>query len=237
MIETLREKFDLLRHLDKNRKLLGAASHRYLSHPVGDEAVLDFEIRTGIELPHEYSEFIRQIGTGMGPGHGLYPFANIGVTDSVERRSGWVEEVQRNNHKPQDFLVPSFEEMTTAHVEKYIERWQASDQGYQYGVAPLMGSFRGGLIISNDGSNCCHVIIHKGELAGTIWSVSFDEFDAVPEGVIIVKNAKTEISRFGWVQQSGGDLFFSPRPHTFYKWVNRWADTYIEAARKLQSGF
>ena len=204
----------------------GAAGHRYLSHPVSDEDVLGFEIRTGIELPCEYSEFIRHVGTGMGPGGGLLPLLHVGVENSVEMHlnADWEKEITRlGRHATSDFLIPSFEDMTAAHVERYIERWRAARQGQQTGsLLPVMQSYRGGLLISE----YHHVLIHKGELAGTVWCLSdsaFGGIEATPEGVVIEK--------------PGGNVFFAPRPHTFHKWVSRWVDECIEEARMLWSGF
>jgi hypothetical protein len=67
-----------LKHLartDWRRRALGARQHRYrLGSPLPEQAVVEFERRHGVVLPHSYRQLLLLVGDGgAGPGYGLYP--------------------------------------------------------------------------------------------------------------------------------------------------------------------
>jgi hypothetical protein len=69
----LRDRIRLLREVDRDLHVFGAATHRYqLAAPLGEEQVRQLEARLGVELPAEYRTFLREIGSrGAGPYYGM----------------------------------------------------------------------------------------------------------------------------------------------------------------------
>jgi hypothetical protein len=80
-IEKIKEKFDLLKKLDKDFEIFGAGIHRYNFNPcVTDKKIAAFEKKYEITLPEDYTDFLTVMGSGgAGPYYGIYPLQkNIG---------------------------------------------------------------------------------------------------------------------------------------------------------------
>ena len=72
-INTIQNKLSELKALDKNYRIFGADTHKYILNDTLSEAeIIEFEKNFNIKLPEGYSDFIQFIGNGgAGPFYGL----------------------------------------------------------------------------------------------------------------------------------------------------------------------
>jgi len=73
--DTVKEKIEILKGIDKDFKLFGADHHHYeFNPPLTLEDVSSFEERNRISLPEDYRDFVLNVGNGgAGPYYGIYP--------------------------------------------------------------------------------------------------------------------------------------------------------------------
>ena len=76
-----------LRDIDPSFRVFGSDQHRYrFNAPLDDEQILEFEQRSGVQLPNDYRHFFTCISNGgAGPNYGVQPFAEatIGCSPST----------------------------------------------------------------------------------------------------------------------------------------------------------
>ncbi len=165
------------------KEIFGANLHRHRSMPVSEAELLDFEARLGFPLPADYREFLKQIGYGAGPAYGLFsPQQALDETLSVIR-----EEEDYCLWTPDDHgygRLLHFEDLKWEHVALLLQKRDQGDYKDSYDIAPqLLCCYKGAVLISHVGSGIYSVLLGKGELAGTMWSIMPGELPVSPEGI------------------------------------------------------
>jgi hypothetical protein len=81
----LKHKLNQLKNLDPTFEIFGAESHSYqLNSCLSDVEIQAFESKYGILLPHDYRQFLLEVGNGgVGPGYGLYKILQTGSDNEI----------------------------------------------------------------------------------------------------------------------------------------------------------
>lgn len=167
-INRIREKLTKAKKVDKDLKVFGASSHKYLvNQNVSKKDIEKFENKYEIKLPKSYTDFILNIGDNKstksnsiaGPFYGLYTF------NSCE------EYINKNALKNPCILKPK---MSDDEWDKIIEKAMSndiSDEDYENQLDKIFG---GMLPIGTQGCTYYHYLILNGDYAGKIVNIDED---------------------------------------------------------------
>ncbi|WP_099222295.1 SMI1/KNR4 family protein [Listeria costaricensis] len=150
LYDELLNKLKLLKKIDINQEIFGAAQHHYHFHPtLSEDAIKAFEQAHKITLPADYHHFLTKIGNGgAGPSFGISPLEKF----FTARHYG---NIKINDH----FLVTPFP-YSTAHPFHYTDE---SDES-------LIREMTGTLTLCDHGCGYYDMLIISGSEKGTVWS-------------------------------------------------------------------
>jgi len=119
--------------------------HKWVSQPVPEDKIVEFETYYGITLPEEYRAFIKEVGLGAGPYYGLQ---KLGV--------GWVcddetEEGQKNWLSSPCLLEPIENRKSTDWDEELIKKHNVSEDRVYQGIMEIISqgcTYLSGLIVT-----------------------------------------------------------------------------------------
>ena len=223
-----------LARIDADHEVFGAATHRYRSEPLAGEAVMDFGLAMDVELPLEYRNFLIQIGPGAGPAHGVWhPYQVMDELNELqhEHNQATGERVRPN----QPFPITR----TTALEIQARVRANASAPApvvlvdglpLNHPWAKITWPAPGCIPIAEEGDGGWYFLVVKGELAGTVWSLStfYGENPALcaparrPLGKLKARANLTPLSELpgfsewycGWLEQALADFNIVPNPES-----------------------
>ncbi|HEY8954758.1 SMI1/KNR4 family protein [Chitinophaga sp.] len=170
-VERIRTKLAAAKQKDKELKVFGASSHKYILHkPLAEEAISDFETRYHISLPVSYKVFLLQLGNGgeshagaaAGPFYGIYPLGGCVdelTTDPEKYLSGPVK------------IYPGITADSWQDLTKDAEEDDITDEAYD----AAMGNIYAGILpIGSQGCTYLHGLVLNGEHAGKVVNVDMD---------------------------------------------------------------
>lgn len=73
---SLAERYKEVAKRDKKFQIFGAG-HKYRPKAVSVDEIKEFELVIGCDLPEDYRQFLLEVGSGVGPYYGLWPFDEI----------------------------------------------------------------------------------------------------------------------------------------------------------------
>jgi hypothetical protein len=173
---------ELLRGLDKDRKLFGAGAHGYELNPtLSVDEVSSFERAWRCRLPEEYRSFLLSAGNGgAGPYYGVFPlgmahsgfdlveFDDWGFDLSVPfpHSKAWNKESLLFVGAPQRDGFESEEDFEVA-----MEAWQDSEAAEKARDAYYLaaGTGRGSVPICHQGCGFVDWLVLTGPEAGNVW--------------------------------------------------------------------
>ncbi|MCP2025915.1 hypothetical protein L1276_001055 [Flavobacterium sp. HSC-32F16] len=172
-IERVKKKLILAKKIDKDFKVFGADSHKYVVRKtVGHDDVLKFESDYAVSLPESYKEFLLNIGNGgisyqdsaAGPSYGIFPFG--------ENLEEFIYSNPQNWLKQDCIIYPKmsneFWKELTRNVE---ENDDISDEDFEAELGKIFGGI---LPIGSQGCNYYYGLILNGEFKGRVVNIDID---------------------------------------------------------------
>jgi len=160
-----RELLSRLEREDPNRKIFGAASHRYQLNPAIDvEALARREQELGITLPSPYRAFLTELGNGgAGPSYGVFPFEGGDSEDYTKYGNLAQPYAYTRAHNPTGLIDDGEDEDDDDDDDDENDEdpkqryWEAFDD-------------RGALYICHHGCGSRSMLIVSGPARGQVWS-------------------------------------------------------------------
>ncbi|HET6290288.1 MAG TPA: SMI1/KNR4 family protein [Amycolatopsis sp.] len=153
--EALAAKLARLRAIEENlplsRRHFGAYTHLYRSRPQNDAEISAVEADLGITFPPDYRDFLRQVGAGAGPYHGLFDLAEL---------REWAEDLQPTAEFP----------LTSADAHRVHREWRDHAGGWFKGIEAGL-ELPGCVAISEQGCGGFTMLVTTGEPAGSLWDM------------------------------------------------------------------
>lgn len=167
-IERIKKKLIIAKNTDKELKVFGASSHKYiLSDTVKTADILEFEKDYKVSLPEDYKAFLTQIGnrgisyqdSAAGPGYGIFPLGkNVEEFICANPQKYLKEDCKLNPEMSDEFWKDltknidenenlSEEDFNTESGKVYAGILPIGTQGcaYYYGLV-LSGEFKGRIV-------------------------------------------------------------------------------------------
>ncbi|MEA9412223.1 SMI1/KNR4 family protein [Flavobacterium sp. PL02] len=174
-IERIKSKLVEAKQIDKDLKVFGASSHKYiLGEVVNAEDILKFETEYNVELPNCYKAFLMNIGNGgesfsssaAGPFYGIYPLGK-NVNDLIYENT-------KEYLKGDCILYPKMsDEYWDDSIEK-IEEDAISDDDYEKELGKIYGGI---LPIGEQGCSCYHAIVLNGDFKGRVVNINSERYN------------------------------------------------------------
>jgi hypothetical protein len=172
-IQRIRDKLLEAKNTDKNLKVFGAASHRYIIHePATLKKVTEIETKYSIELPECYKAFILNIGNGgfgsqnsaAGPFYGIYP-VGVNINELIFNNA---EEYLKNDC----IIIPKMTDEYWKSITMNIEENEViSNEDYETESGKL---WAGILPIGSQGCSYIHGIVLNGPHKGRVVNLDID---------------------------------------------------------------
>lgn len=172
-IERIKKKLVIAKDTDKEFKVFGASSHKYiLEETISEDAILKFENDYAVSLPEEYKLFLLHIGNGgvsyqnsaAGPSYGIYPFGDH------------IDEFVYDN--PENFLEKRcviYPKMTDEYwqelTKKIDENDDISDEEFDEELGKM---FAGIMPIGSQGCSYYCGLILNGDFKGRVVGIDLD---------------------------------------------------------------
>ncbi|MCU0440540.1 MAG: SMI1/KNR4 family protein [Raineya sp.] len=154
--------------IEKDKKLsnFGSETHRYELNPtISEEYLQKWQKKYNIQLPQDYSDFLRNIANGgAGPYYGLYSLEE-GMQEA--ENFSYINETE-NITEPFSLDFPISKTETDNFIKYY---YQCLDDGeddeiqYFESITPLTGA----IFLAEYGCGWSYFLVVKGDLAGTVW--------------------------------------------------------------------
>jgi hypothetical protein len=173
-IERIKNKLVEAKSVDKDLKVFGAESHKYiLGEVVSGDAILKFETKYKVELPNCYKAFLMNIGNGgvsfsssaAGPFYGIYPLGE-GINDLIDENT-------KDYLKGDCVLYPKMTDAYWENLTEKIEEETISDEDYSIELGKIYG---GVLPIGTQGCSNCHAIVLNGEFKGRVVNINSERY-------------------------------------------------------------
>lgn len=174
-IERIKSKLAEAKKTDKDLKVFGASSHKYvLGEVVSKEDILKFETEYKIELPNCYKAFLMNVGnggesfssSGAGPFYGIYPLGK-NVDDLIYENT-------REYLKKDCVLYPKMTDEYWDDLIENIEEDTISDEEYEKELGRIYGGI---LPIGEQGCSCYHAIVLNGEFKGRVVNINSERYN------------------------------------------------------------
>ncbi|WP_081736383.1 SMI1/KNR4 family protein [Amycolatopsis orientalis] len=153
--EDLPESLHHLRRYDDEFVIFGAYTHLYRSEPQDEAEISAVEADLGVEFPAGYRDFLRRVGAGAGPYHGLL--------DMAELRE-WSEDLKPAEEFP-------FTAADAHQVHQEWRDWQRDPEGRWFKGIEVGPDLSGCVAISEQGCSGFTMLVTTGELAGSLWDM------------------------------------------------------------------
>lgn len=172
-IERIKSKLLIAKNTDKDLKVFGAASHKYiLGKTIGNDDIVSFEKDFNLVLPEDYKAFLVHIGNGgisyensaAGPGYGIYPFGENVNEFLYENASQYLKEDCKIYPKMSD-------EFWNTLNQNLEENEDLADEDYELELSKI---FSGLLPIGSQGCSYYHALVLNGEFKGRVVNVDSD---------------------------------------------------------------
>ncbi|KQO22576.1 glucan biosynthesis protein [Flavobacterium sp. Leaf82] len=172
-IDRIKSKLLIAKNTDKDLKVFGAASHKYiLGKTISNDDVLSFEKDFNLVLPEDYKAFLLRIGNGgisyensaAGPGYGIYPFGENVNEFLYENAKQYLKEDSKIYPKMSD----EFWHILNKNIE---ENDDLADEDYELELGKI---FSGLLPIGSQGCSYYHALVLNGEFKGRVVNVDSD---------------------------------------------------------------
>lgn len=171
-IRRIKKKLKIAKKTDKQLKVFGAKSHKYLIHkPIDESHLVDFEKEYHVSLPNCYTTFLTEIGnsgcsylhSAAGPFYGIYPFGkNIGELTEY----------------PQEYLcqaVKIYPTMTNEYWAELIQRIEEDDDISDDEYERELGKIYAGILpIGSQGCTYLHGLLLNGSYKGKVVNLNLD---------------------------------------------------------------
>ncbi|KIC00759.1 glucan biosynthesis protein [Flavobacterium sp. JRM] len=174
-IERIKSKLVEAKQIDKDLKVFGASSHKYiLGEVVNAEDILKFETEYSVELPNCYKAFLMNIGNGgesfsssaAGPFYGIYPLGK-NVNDLIYENT-------KEYLKKDCILYPKMSDEYWDDLIEKIEEDTISDDDYEKELGKIYGGI---LPIGEQGCSCYHAIVLNGEFKGRVVNINSERYN------------------------------------------------------------
>lgn len=172
-IERVKKKLLTAKDVDKEFKVFGAKSHKYvLGNTIKEDDILKFETELNIDLPESYKAFLLHIGNGgisfgnsaAGPSYGIYPFG--------ENLAEFVYNNVENCLKRDYVIHPDMTDDFWRDLNKRInEDDNISDEDFEEELGKI---FAGILPIGTQGCTYYYGLVLNGEFKGRIVNIDVD---------------------------------------------------------------
>ncbi|OMQ13389.1 SMI1/KNR4 family protein [[Flexibacter] sp. ATCC 35103] len=172
-IERIKSKLLIAKNTDKNLKVFGAESHKYiLGDTVTPNQILSFENEYDIKLPESYKAFLLHIGNGgisyadsaAGPSYGIYPLGKN--TDE------FIDENTKVYLREDCKIFPDMTNEFWDDLNKNIEEDEdISNEDFNIELGKI---FSGLLPIGSQGCSYCSALVLNGKFKGKIVNVDLD---------------------------------------------------------------
>ncbi|WP_264529673.1 SMI1/KNR4 family protein [Flavobacterium sp. N502540] len=172
-IDRVKKKLVLAKSADKDLKVFGADSHKYIvKETVNKDEILAFEKEYDVQLPEDYKAFLIHIGNGgisyensaAGPGYGIFPFGE-NVDEFVSENA---KKYLKEDCKLDLMMSDSFWEDLNRVIE---ENDEISNEDF---YAELGKIFSGLLPIGTQGCTYYYALVLNGEWKGRVVNVDID---------------------------------------------------------------
>lgn len=215
VLETIKEKIEQLKKLDKELDIFGSDNHKYKIAPaLSEEQILAYENKNGIRLPEDYRNYLLHVGNGgVGPFYGLYELgAQEGIEPNLTRPFPLGPDKQLK-------LFDVYEEIDAQLSEMNIENEDEADKMYEKLYEEICGDINCGFVfLCTEGCGMDSILIVNGEAYGTVWY-------------------------FDFANEAGTFPLLSPEtgaPMTFTDWYAVWLDSainYLETGTAMFHGY
>jgi hypothetical protein len=144
-LEDIKDKLKELKEKDTKYRIYGSETHNYKSVRVSEDEISYLEeVDLGVKLPEEFRLFLKEIGYGAGPGHGIFGLGEISQRINEIR-------IDYPDYKP----AKPFSDK--GNVWSYCGRPDFSD-----GSIPICD-------VNVEYCNCVIHLVTCGSLLGTVW--------------------------------------------------------------------
>jgi hypothetical protein len=173
-IKRIRNKLPEAKNADKDLKVFGAESHKYVvNRPASESEISEFENKYNIQLPACYKAFITQVGNGgigyadsaAGPYYGIYPLGKN--TDDL------IYDDPETYLKNDCFIRPEMTDEYWRSLIKIIGDKILSDEDYKKEVSKIYGGI---LPIGSQGCSYLHGIVLNGPYAGRVVNLDMNGY-------------------------------------------------------------
>ncbi|KIA96838.1 glucan biosynthesis protein [Flavobacterium sp. KMS] len=174
-IERIKSKLVEAKQIDKDLKVFGASSHKYiLGEVVNAEDILKFENEYSVELPNCYKAFLMNIGNGgesfsssaAGPFYGIYPLGK-NVNDLIYENT-------KEYLKGDCILYPKMSDEYWDDLIEKTEEDTISDDDYEKELGKIYGGI---LPVGEQGCSCYHAIVLNGEFKGRVVNINSERYN------------------------------------------------------------
>lgn len=160
-IHRIKKKLKIAKETDKQLKVFGAKSHKYLiNKPINERHIAHFEKEYHVDLPDCYTAFLTKVANSgcsylraaAGPFYGIYPFG---------------ENIDELTESPKEYLsqpVMIYPKMTDEYWAELIQR-NNDDEEYD----KIFGKIYGGILpIGSQGCTYLHGLLLNGLYKGKV---------------------------------------------------------------------
>lgn len=163
-MNTRQSRIAQLKKLAPGLEVFGARLHRYETHPVSLDEMVQFESALGVALPDQYRHHLLSVGYGAGPYYGLYSPKII--------LKNLLCEYKELENDPEDLgpiPSPSIAFLFTRSDANRIYEARAAGDYCACGAALFPAN--GAIPIGTKGCSYDTVLVTAGELRGTVWDL------------------------------------------------------------------
>lgn len=211
-----------LKKLDPGLEVFGARLHRYETHPVSLDEMVQFESALGVALPDQYRKHLLSVGYGAGPCYGLYSPKTI-LENLLYAYKEWEEDPEDLGPTPSPGIEFPFTRIDAQRIREAVVA------GNRWACGTAIYPSNGAIPIGTRGCSYDTMLVTAGEPRGTVWDV--DQDGAWRDEAVVDRNPSTWASAtwrpalptsmvaggIGMKQQ----LFDSGLP-TFDEWFDDW---------------
>jgi hypothetical protein len=174
-IERIKSKLVKAKAADKDLKVFGASSHKYIIGEVASkEDILKFENDYKVELPDCYKAFLMNVGNGgesfsssaAGPFYGINPLGKNVNELIYENTEKYLKE--------DCVLYPKMSDEYWDDLIENIEDDTISEEDYEKELGRIYG---GVLPIGEQGCSCYHAIVLNGEFKGRVVNINNERYN------------------------------------------------------------